>query len=119
MIYFLLILSSSLLEVIAMILIKKYFLNKINFDSRSFKEFFILLFNPFFMLGCAIFLFSVLLFFFTLSKINLLNFFVYFSVSKLVFAFYLSDKFLNEKINSNKIIALVLLFSSIVMISYK
>lgn len=119
MIYFLLILLSSLLEVIAMILIKKNFLSKINFNSRSFQDFFILFFNPLVMLGCAFFLFSVVLFFFTLSKINLLNFFVYFSVSKLVFAFYLSDKFLNEKINSNKIIALVLLFSSIIMISYR
>lgn len=119
MIYFFLILLSSLLEVIAMILIKKHFLSKLNFNSKSFQDFFILFFNPFLILGCLLFLLSVLLFFFTLSKINLLNFFVYFSVSKLVFAFYLSDKFLNEKINSNKIIALVLLFSSIIMISYK
>lgn len=119
MIYFFLILLSSFLEVVAMILIKKYFLNKISLNLKLFQNFFNLIINPFFILGSLLFVFSVFLFFFTLSQIKLLNFFVYFSVSKLVFAFYLSDKFLNEKINKNKIIALLLLFSSIIMIAHK
>ena len=119
MIYFFLILFSSFLEVVAMVLIKKHFLIKISSKKIFNMNNVFLLLNPLFIFGSFIFILSIVLFFFTLSKINLLNFFIYFSVSKLIFAFYLSDKFLDEKINRKKIFALFLLLSSIIMISYR
>lgn len=118
MIYFFYIFLSSFFEVVAMILIKKYYLEHLDFGKFNFSVFFKKMFNIYFIMGTCIFIFSVFLFFYTLSKINLVNFFIYFSVSKLIFAFYLSDKFLNEKLSKKKLISLFLLVLSLFMVSY-
>jgi hypothetical protein len=118
MIYFLFIIISSFFEVLAMILIKRFYLNKLNFENFKFNNLLIYLFHPYVLFGIFLFFISIVIFFYTLTKINLLFFFCYFSVSKLIFAFYLSEKFLNEKVNKRKIIALAMLFISLFMVSY-